>query len=445
MISQASSEHSICFAVPEDQGEMAKNTVEKAFYLEIQQKQIQSVALIKNTSILAAVGDNMVEVPGVAAKFFLALAKAGVSVRAIAQGSSERNISVVIDQAEATKALRAVHAGFYLSAQTISVGVIGTGVVGGALLKQLDSQKNLLKSKFNIDLRVRGTANSKEMQLDGKAAVKFDADVFTKHIKAEHIPHSVIIDCTSNEDIAGRYLGWLEQGIHVITPNKKANSGPLDTYRKLRQSELELNSHYLYEATVGAGLPIITTLKDLIQTGDQIVQIEGVLSGTLSYIFNTFSDSVSFSSVVADAKAKGYTEPDPRDDLSGLDVARKLIILGREIGANIELKDVKVQSLVPMSDADMAKLQKEADARGEVLRYVGIVNAEGKASVELKSYSKTHSFSRLSGTDNIIAFTTARYSKQPLIVQGPGAGPDVTAAGIFADLLRLASYVRAPL
>jgi aspartokinase/homoserine dehydrogenase 1 len=475
MISQASSEHSICFAVPEAQGELAKKTVEKAFFSEIHQGLIQSVELDKGVSILAAVGDDMVRVPGVAAKFFQALGKAGVSVRAIAQGSSERNISVVVDQAQATKALRAAHAGFYLSPQTLSVGIIGPGLIGSSLLAQLENQSEWLRAHFKIDLRVRAVANSKKMVLGERLGLKgvqeklkspnvegesaaFDVKAFSSHVQAEHVPHSVIIDCTSSEKVAEQYGAWLKQGIHVITPNKKANSGPLKTYLKLRSHGEETGSHYFYEATVGAGLPVITTLRDLIRTGDEVLQIEGVLSGTLSYLFNQFSGLVPFSSLVRDAQKQGYTEPDPRDDLSGTDVARKLIILGREIGMSLEMSDIEIQNLVPEKlrkisaipefldalaeyDPGMSQLLSEAQAASEVLRYVGSVSPGGKTSVALKRYPKTHPFASLSGTDNIFAFTTKRYRKQPLIIQGPGAGPEVTAGGVFGDLLRLAAYV----
>jgi aspartokinase/homoserine dehydrogenase 1 len=471
MISQASSEHSICFAVPEAQGAIAKSTVEKAFFSEIHQGLIQKVELDTTVSILAAVGDDMVSVPGVAAKFFQALAKAGVSIRAIAQGSSERNISVVIDQAQATKALRAAHAGFYLSAQTLSVGVIGPGLIGSSLLAQLESQSEWLKTHFKIDLRVRAVANSKSMLLGERLqlsqglkeklkseGVAFDVQAFSSHIQADHVPHSVIIDCTSNEEVAGQYGAWLRKGIHVITPNKKANSGPLKTYLELRRLGQEVGSHYFYEATVGAGLPVITTLRDLIRTGDEILQIEGVLSGTLSYLFNQFDGKTPFSALVRDAQKQGYTEPDPRDDLSGTDVARKLIILGREIGMSLEMSDIAIQNLVPEKlrkmpetsafldglaefDSEMARLYTEAQAAGEVLRYVGSVSPDGKTTVALKRYPKSHPFGNLSGTDNIFAFTTKRYRKQPLIIQGPGAGPEVTAGGVFGDLLRLAAYV----
>jgi aspartokinase/homoserine dehydrogenase 1 len=429
--------------------------------------------VVPGCGILAAVGDGMAGRPGIAANFFGALGRAGVNVRAIAQGSSERNISAVVDGSDTQRALRAVHAGFYLSQQTLSIGLIGPGSVGSALLRQLADQADRLRDELNIDIRVRAIASSRRMLLAERsipldawrerfaaATVPADLDAFARHIHAEHLPHAVIIDCTADAGVAQRYGAWLKAGIHVITPNKRANTAGLAYYGTLRTASRAGGAHYFYEATVGAGLPVIQTLRDLIRTGDEVLAIEGILSGTLSYLFNRFDGSEPFSSIVADARALGYTEPDPRDDLAGTDVARKIVILARETGVPLSLEQVDVQSLVPETlrngsvdeflaalpqhDAAMAALHREAAASGHVLRYVGSVDREGRASAALRTVPATHPFARIRLTDNIVLFHTRRYHENPLVVQGPGAGPDVTAAGVFGDLLRLAAHLGAP-
>ena len=474
VISQGSSEHSICFAIPVAHAQAAERAVRRAFDRELREGQIGRVEVSPGCAIVAVVGDGMAGAHGVAAKVFSALGDAGVNIRAIAQGASERNISVVIDARNSARALRAVHASFYLSPHTISIGVIGPGTVGGVLLDQLASQIGRLRRDFNLNLRVRGITTAKRMLLaDGEIDLDqwrerleqqgepADLDRFVQHVHADHLPHAALIDCSAASDVAMRYADWLETGLHVVTPNKKANSAPLGYYRRLNEARRAAGSHYLYEATVGAGLPVMTTLRDLRETGDRVREIEGIFSGTLAYLFNIFDGGASFSSIVREAKAKGYTEPDPRDDLSGTDVARKLIILGREIGLDLELGDVEVQSLVPEAltgcsveeflsrlpefDADMKRMVDEATAAGQVLRYVGRLTADGHATVGVMRLDRRHPFANMALTDNIVRFVTDRYCDNALIVQGPGAGPAVTAGGVFGDLLRLAAYLGAKL
>ena len=474
LISQGSSEHSICCAIPQEQAERAAAVVRHAFERELEEGQIQSVEIDADQAILAVVGDGMAGTPGIAAKVFTALGDSGVNVRAIAQGASERNISVVVEGRSAMRALRAVHAGLYLSPHTLSIGVIGPGTVGRVLLDQLAAQSEHLRQQFRLDLRVRGIMGSQQMLLadtnipmrDWRAQYEHsaraaDMERFVEHVRLDYLPHTVLVDCTASAAVASHYADWLGAGIHIVTPNKKANSGEYAYYQRLQSARRSGGSHYLYEATVGAALPIVQTLRDLVHTGDEITGIEGIFSGTLAYLFNSYDGRRGFAEIVQEARARGFTEPDPRDDLSGQDVARKLIILGREMGLPLELRGVKLENLVPPEltgssieefmarlpayDGAMARRLAAAQARGKVLRYTGTLSSTGEASVGLVELDVRHPFANIALTDNVVRFASRRYRDNPLIVQGPGAGPEVTAGGVFADLLRLAAYLGARL
>jgi len=469
MISQGSSEHSICCVVREADSATARSALQRAFAGEIARGEIHRVSASAGIGVLAVVGDGMAGTPGIAARLFGALARTGVNIRAIAQGASERNISVAVGEADVARALRAVHAAFWLSPQTVSIGLIGPGKVGAALLRQIEAARPRLLRESQLDLRLRAVASSRRMWLgEADAAARWneactlegDLDAFARHVQAEHLPHAVIIDCSANDAVAERYAGWLARGIHVATPNKQAGAGPSARWRAIRAATAN-GARFRYEATVGAGLPVISTLRDLFDTGDEMLAVDGILSGTLAWLFNRYDGTQPFSDLVREAHALGYTEPDPRDDLSGTDVARKLVILAREAGIGIELAGIEVESLVPpalrtlctedfmrhLPDLDSAIAERHAQAarNGDVLRYVARLDREGHARVGLVELPRTHAFANLRLTDNVVQFTTLRYRDNPLVVQGPGAGPEVTAAGVFADLLRICAALGAKL
>ncbi|MGR3809066.1 bifunctional aspartate kinase/homoserine dehydrogenase I [Jiulongibacter sp. NS-SX5] len=472
LISQASSEHSICFAINPSDAEKVKEIIEEGFAVEIESGDIDKVVVQEQLSILAVVGEGMKSSSGTSGKLFSVLGRNGINVVAIAQGSSELNISIVISKKDITKALTAIHERFFeVDGFTLNVFIVGpTGLIGKTLLSQINKQSPYLKAHNNLNIKIAGLVNSKNMLINEEGielgawreelekGEKANLSEFIADVKELNMANSVFIDSTANKDIVQHYKSILESNISIITPNKVANSSTQEAYDKLKETAKRHNVQFLYETNVGAGLPIINTLQGLINSGDEIHQIEAVLSGTLAYIFNNFEAGQNFVDVVKEAKAQGFTEPDPREDLSGMDVARKILILARETGLKLEPEEVTITPL--LNDASVnatsvedfyEELQKDngrfeqmitdAKEKGEVLRYIARLK-DGKASIGLTAIGKSHPFYNLAGSENIISFTTERYKTNPLVVKGPGAGAEVTAMGVFADIISLSSMLK---
>jgi aspartokinase/homoserine dehydrogenase 1 len=470
LITQASSEHSICVGIEEQHTAKAKAAVDKAFDYEIKLGLIEPLRIEKNLSIIAIVGDSMKNHTGVSGKMFGALGRNGVNIRAIAQGSSERNISAVISTNDVKKAINILHEEFFETTyKQVNVFIAGLGNVGQKLIDQLKNQQKFLQEHLKLQLKITGLANSKKMLFndDGidlnnwkellQQGVPVNLQELSAEIQRKNLRNSVFVDVTANDDIAKIYDGLLQKSISVVACNKVAASAEYDYYKKLKSDAHEYSSLFLFETNVGAGLPVIGTLNDLLRSGDKINKIEAVLSGTLNFVFNNYNCETSFASVVRQAQNEGYTEPDPRLDLSGKDVMRKIMILAREAGEQIEMEGISNNSFMPEScmtgsvedfyaamekeEAHFKKIFEAAKAAGKKLKFVASYTPsapETIAAVGLQQVDPKSDFYHLYGKDNAVLFYTDRYPENPLVIKGAGAGAEVTASGVFADIIRAA-------
>ncbi|WP_149276350.1 bifunctional aspartate kinase/homoserine dehydrogenase I [Pareuzebyella sediminis] len=468
-ITQASSEHSICVGISASDIEYAVKTVNSAFEYEIERGRIKPVIAEKELAIIALVGDNMKHHQGLSGKMFSTLGRNNVNIRAIAQGASERNISAVIDQNDVKKALNSLHEEFFEeNVKQLNLFVMGVGNVGSKFLAQLQQQRSFLKENLKLNLRVIGISNSRTMVFDEggislknweellSEGQKADKAEFFEIVKRLNYRNSIFVDNTASAEVASTYDRYLGHSISVVTCNKIACSADYDNYRKLKALAREFNAPFLFETNVGAGLPIIDTLKHLIASGDKVLKIQAVLSGSLNFVFNNFNDSTTFYEVVRRAQEEGYTEPDPKIDLSGIDVMRKILILARESGNQLEIEDIENQAFLPEEslatetndeffislkkyENDFQQVYSEAVEADSKLKYVAQYE-NGKASVGLQKIPRGHDFYNLEGSDNIVLFYTERYPDQPMIIKGAGAGAEVTASGIFADIIRIGNF-----
>ncbi len=466
MITQASSEHSICLGIDAQNADFAEETINEAFALDIEGKKLNPIRVEKDLSIIALVGENMKNHQGISGRMFRALGNNNVNVKAIAQGASEKNITAVIDSRDIKKALNTLHEAFFeAQIKKLNLFVTGIGNVGSKFLEQVYKQNDYLVERFKLKLSVAGISNSRKMLFDAngidlsdwqtklKQGETADKDVFYAKTKELNLRNSIFVDNTANEIIAGTYAHYLKNNIGVVTCNKIACADSFSNYQNLKKLSHQYNAPFLFETNVGAGLPIIDTLNHLIASGDSVKSIQAVLSGSLNFVFNNYNDTTSFRAVVERAMQEGYTEPDPKIDLSGVDVARKILILARESGRVLELEDIENSSFLPeaclkttTNDTFLASLDEheahflalfhDAKANNARLKYVATYE-DGVASVGLKQIPEGHDFYNLEGSDNIVLFYTDRYAQQPLIVKGAGAGAEVTASGIFADIIRI--------